>query len=132
MLNTAGVMDNAMNYTYFGARYYDSDLSVWLSVDPMSDEYPSMSPYMYVMGNPLKLIDPDGLAPSPPDDGPDKCSKWGGISFKGIGRWFKSLFWHKEVRKTKVITRSPQMIRSRWNRGTQKQFRIRGTVHTIR
>lgn len=47
-------------YSYFGARYYDSDLSVWLSVDPLSDKYPSMSPYMYVAGNPVKLIDPNG------------------------------------------------------------------------
>ncbi len=36
---------------YFGARYYASDLSVWLSVDPLSEMYPSTSPYMYVSGN---------------------------------------------------------------------------------
>ncbi len=47
-------------YSYFGARYYDSDLSVWLSVDPLAKEYPSLSPYMYVAGNPVKLVDPDG------------------------------------------------------------------------
>ena len=33
--------DDETQYSYFGARYYDSDLSVWLSVDPMSDKYPS-------------------------------------------------------------------------------------------
>ena len=48
-------------YDYFGARYYASDLSVWLSVDPLSDEYPSTSPYMYVAGNPVKYIDPTGM-----------------------------------------------------------------------
>ncbi|MFW5983316.1 MAG: hypothetical protein ACOCQ4_02355, partial [bacterium] len=32
------------NVLYFGARYYDSDVSVWLSVDPMSDKYPHLSP----------------------------------------------------------------------------------------
>jgi len=47
---------------YFGARYYNSDISVWLSVDPLSDEYPSMSSYMYVAGNPVMLVDPDGMA----------------------------------------------------------------------
>ena len=31
----------------FGARYYSSDLSIWLSVDPMSDKYPTLSPYVY-------------------------------------------------------------------------------------
>ncbi len=45
---------------YFGARYYSSDLSVWLSVDPLADKYPSLSPYMYTAGNPVMLVDPDG------------------------------------------------------------------------
>ena len=44
----------------FAARYYNSDLSVWLSVDPMSDKYPNMSPYVYCADNPVKLVDPDG------------------------------------------------------------------------
>ena len=52
--------DTETGYGYFGARYYDSGLSIWLSVDPMSDEYPSMSPYNYCANNPIKLIDPDG------------------------------------------------------------------------
>ncbi len=34
--------------------------NIWLSVDPLSDKYPSMSPYMYCAGNPVILIDPDG------------------------------------------------------------------------
>jgi RHS repeat-associated protein len=52
--------DSETGYSYFGARYYDSDLSVWLSVDPLADKYPSMSSYMYVAGNPVMLVDPDG------------------------------------------------------------------------
>ena len=48
--------------SYFGARYYDADLTTgWLSVDPMSDKYPSMSPYNYCAGNPVRLVDPDGM-----------------------------------------------------------------------
>ncbi len=52
--------DVETGYGYFGARYYDSDLSIWLSVDPMSDKYPSMSPYNYCANNPVILVDPDG------------------------------------------------------------------------
>jgi len=33
---------------------------LWLSVDPMADKYPSLSPYNYCAWNPLKLVDPDG------------------------------------------------------------------------
>ena len=46
--------------SYFGARYYSSELSLWLSVDPMSGKYPSMSPYTYCANNPVKLVDPKG------------------------------------------------------------------------
>ena len=52
--------DSETNLSYFGARYYTSDLSVWLSVDPMSAKYPSLSPYVYCANNPVKLVDPNG------------------------------------------------------------------------
>ena len=52
--------DSETNLSYFGARYYSSDLSIWLSVDPMSAKYPSLSPYVYCANNPIKLVDPNG------------------------------------------------------------------------
>ena len=53
--------DSETGFSYFGARYYDSDiLTGWLSVDPMADKYPSLSPYAYCANNPVKLVDPDG------------------------------------------------------------------------
>ena len=52
--------DAETGFSYFGSRHYSSDLSIWLSVDPMSDKYPSLSPYVYCADNPVKLVDPDG------------------------------------------------------------------------
>ena len=53
--------DEETGYGYFGARYMDHELMTsWLSVDPMADKYPSISPYNYCMWNPVKLVDPDG------------------------------------------------------------------------
>ena len=52
--------DSETGFSYFGSRYYNSDLSIWLSVDPMSDKYPSLSPYTYCANNPIKLVDPNG------------------------------------------------------------------------
>ncbi len=53
--------DRETGFSYFGARYYDSDLSgLFLSVDPISDKYPSLSPYAYCAWSPVKLVDPDG------------------------------------------------------------------------
>jgi RHS repeat-associated protein len=53
--------DMETGYSYFGARYYDSGLSIWLSVDPMSDKYPTMSPYNYCANNPVMIKDPNGM-----------------------------------------------------------------------
>jgi len=55
--------DSEMGYSYFGARYYDSDLSVWLSVDPMSDRLLFISPYSYCYNHPINYKDPDGKFP---------------------------------------------------------------------
>ncbi len=52
--------DIETGYSYFGARYYTSDLSIWLSVDPMCDKYPNLTPYSYCRNNPIMLIDPNG------------------------------------------------------------------------
>ena len=52
--------DPETGLSYFGSRYYSSDLSIWLSVDPMSDKYASLSPYVYCADNPVKLVDPNG------------------------------------------------------------------------
>ena len=53
--------DEETGYGYFGARYMNHELmTMWLSVDPMSDKYPSISPYAYCAWNPVKLVDPNG------------------------------------------------------------------------
>ena len=53
--------DEETGYGYFGARYMDHELmTMWLSVDPMADKYPSLSPYNYCAWNPIRLVDPDG------------------------------------------------------------------------
>ena len=53
--------DEETGYGYFGARYMDHELmTMWLSVDPMADKYPSISPYAYCAWNPIRLTDPNG------------------------------------------------------------------------
>ena len=60
--------DQIVSFHYYGARYYWSELLAgWLSMDPMADKYPSISPYAYCALNPVKLVDPNGLfADDPP------------------------------------------------------------------
>ena len=53
--------DSETGYGYFGARYMDHEqITMWLSVDPLADKYPGISPYAYCAWNPVKLVDPDG------------------------------------------------------------------------
>jgi RHS repeat-associated protein len=53
--------DDETGFNYFGARYYNSDISVWLSVDPMSDWFSSISGYAYCYNDPINHIDRFGL-----------------------------------------------------------------------
>ena len=66
--STGKERDEETGYGYFGARYMDHELmTMWLSVDPMADKYPSISPYAYCAWNPVKLVDPDGKWPWDPE-----------------------------------------------------------------
>ena len=53
--------DKETGYDYFGARYYNNKLGIWMSVDPMEVKYPGWTPYKYCLDNPIYLIDPNGM-----------------------------------------------------------------------
>ena len=53
-------LDEETGLYYYGARYMDPKISMWLGVDPMIEKYPEISPYIYCHNNPIVLIDPDG------------------------------------------------------------------------
>ena len=67
--------DEETGYGYFGARYYKDDGSFWISVDPLCDMYPNVSSYMYCMGNPIMLLDPDGKGVDPISSGYSKFKR---------------------------------------------------------
>ena len=52
--------DDENLYDYFGARHYDSRIANWTSVDPLMDKHFDFGPYVYVLRNPLRFVDPDG------------------------------------------------------------------------
>ncbi len=55
-------LDEETGLYYYGARYYDPRTSIWLSVDPLAEDYPNWNPYNYTMQNPINLIDPTGMS----------------------------------------------------------------------
>ncbi len=46
----------------FGARYYYPAIGRFMGVDPLAEDYAGVSPYAYVLNDPLKLIDPTGMS----------------------------------------------------------------------
>ena len=59
-------LDEETGLYYYGARYMDPKISMWLGVDPLREKYPSVTGYCYTMDNPIGLMDPTGMAPKYP------------------------------------------------------------------
>ena len=56
-------LDPETGMHYYGARFHNPKLSIWLSVDKYSHKGPGLSPYIYSANNPIMLIDLDGNWP---------------------------------------------------------------------
>lgn len=52
-------LDEGTGLYYFGVRYYDPELGIWISPDPCKQH---LSLYTYGGNNPISKIDPDGCA----------------------------------------------------------------------
>ena len=59
-LFNAKEFDEETGMYYYGARYYEPKLSLWMSVDPLEEKYYNSSSYAYCNNNPIRFIDPDG------------------------------------------------------------------------
>lgn len=47
----------------YAGRYYDCRVARWTTPDPLMQCFPEWSPYNYTFNNPLRFVDPNGLAP---------------------------------------------------------------------
>jgi RHS repeat-associated protein len=57
--------DSETGYYYYGARYYNPKVSLWLNVDPLAEQ--TGQPYIAFNNNPVRFIDPTGMASKPYD-----------------------------------------------------------------
>ena len=60
-------LDQETGLYYYGARYMNPVTSLWYGVDPMAEKMPEVCSYLYCLGNPIQLIDPDGNQPKSSD-----------------------------------------------------------------
>jgi RHS repeat-associated protein len=58
--------DAELDLDYMLARNYDPLIGRFMQVDPLAIDYPSITPYGYVLNNPMGLVDSDGKQPRPP------------------------------------------------------------------
>ena len=59
-LFNAKEFDEETGLYYYGARYYEPRLCLWISVDIEQENHPNISTYTYCLNNPIIFIDPDG------------------------------------------------------------------------
>lgn len=69
--------DSETTLDYFGARYYSAQIARWTTPDPFMPSAKDINPqtwnrYSYVLNNPLRYVDPNGLDYSDLDDAQKK------------------------------------------------------------
>src|SRR5690554_2104385 len=74
-------LDEATGMYYYGARYYDPRISIFVSVDQKVEQ--TMTPYQYVHNNPIMFIDPTGMSAENGDGG-----GWFSRAWSEVKSWF--------------------------------------------
>jgi len=59
-LFTGKELDSETGLYYFGYRYFDPRLAIWLGVDPLWELHPHIGGFVYTANNPTRFVDPDG------------------------------------------------------------------------
>ncbi len=86
------------NQQDYGMRIYDPRVGKFLSVDPLTNDYPMLTPYQYASNRPIDGIDLDGLEYL--DIKKYNHSVWGLIKFEKLSSTYT--IGHLEIRNKEI------------------------------
>ncbi|GHT17495.1 hypothetical protein FACS189429_1700 [Bacteroidia bacterium] len=118
-LFNAKELDEETGLYYYGARYYDPRVSLWLSADPLQEDYPNISTYAYAFQNPIKFIDPTGKSGELTID-EENCT----ITITS------NIIFYGDDGNTELSTQSAQKIQDQWN-AVGGTVSINGTDYSV-
>ncbi|KAA5535582.1 RHS repeat-associated core domain-containing protein [Paenimyroides baculatum] len=98
-------LDDATQMYYYGARYYDPRISIFVSVDPLAEQ--TMTPYQYVHNNPIMFTDPTGMSAEGPGDGNKERPNWASRTWSTIKSWFRGGSEYQSIPKNNPKSKSP-------------------------
>ena len=100
-------LDASTQMYYYGARYYDPRISIFVSRDPMAEK--TMTPYQYVHNNPIMFTDPTGMVANA-IDGPGDEFKTLDEAAKDFGKEYngKSITLQREIGTTFYESKNKQ------------------------
>ena len=61
--------DGDLNWSDYGFRNYDAQIGRFVQLDPLTDDYPFLTPYQYASGDPIMNVELDGLEGVPSTGG---------------------------------------------------------------
>jgi len=102
---------------YFGARYYDPEIGIFTSTDPMGEYFFS---YSYTGGNPIMLVDPSGMLDFVFQDAD------GNVTYEHYDPeiWGEGLIWVNNGKGMLLSESNPQNSFSIFSRGFPGQFSL--------
>ena len=120
-LFNAKELDEETGMYYYGARYYDPRLSLWMSTDPMQEKYPESSTYSYSFNNPVKYIELLGLEPTDAEalEMADDCYDPGKKELSGNWRLLKAICNNEDFKMENSETGFMSALYGRWDEDSQ-------------